>query len=285
MKIPPDVSEWLNLLARWIHVFAGIMWVGTTYFFTWLDGRFHDAPPHGAGDDGKVWMVHSGGFYVVEKRGELELERVLHWFRWEAAITWLSGFFLLGLLYYMGGGLIDPDVRGAFLSHFGNGMLAEHYEAFTVAVGLLTLVVAWIVYDVMHMSPLGKNEAAFAVVSYALVVAVAYGLTRVLSGRAAYIHVGAMFGTIMAANVWMRILPSQKKMIAALKAGRQPDAALSASAKLRSKQNTFMAVPLVFTMISNHFPIATYGNEQYNWVILSVLILLGWGAAKLIRRA
>ncbi|MCA1594086.1 MAG: urate hydroxylase PuuD [Acidobacteria bacterium] len=282
MKIPPNISEWLNLLARWIHVFAGILWVGTTYFFTWLDGRFHDAP-HGAGDDGKVWMVHSGGFYVVEKRTGLELERVLHWFRWEAAITWLSGFFLLVLLYYMGGGLLDPDSPGLFVPGLGIIWRGVGVTEGTL-IGLGALVVAWLVYDLMHLTPLGKNEMGFAVVSYILVVAAAYGLSRVLSGRAAYIHIGAMFGTIMAANVWMRILPAQRKMIAALKEGREPDAALSAQAKLRSKQNTFMAVPVVFTMISNHFPVATYGHD-YNWVVLSVLILLGWGAAKLIRRA
>jgi uncharacterized membrane protein len=136
----------------------------------------------------------------------------------------------------------------------------------------------------MMLSPLGRNEKAFAVIAYGLIVAVAYGLTRVFSGRGAYIHVGAIFGTIMAANVWMHILPAQKKMIAALKEGRKPDERLSAQAKLRSKQNTFMAVPVVFIMISNHFPGVTYG-DRYNWLILSILILLGWIAAKFIRRA
>jgi len=136
----------------------------------------------------------------------------------------------------------------------------------------------------MMMSPLGRNERLFAVIAYCLVVAVAYGLTRVFSARAAYIHVGAIFGTIMAANVWMHILPAQRRMIAALKEGRKPDERLAAQAKLRSKQNTFMAVPVVFIMISNHFPGVTYG-DRYNWIILSILILVGWVAAKLIRRA
>ena len=140
------------------------------------------------------------------------------------------------------------------------------------------------VYDLMMISPLGRNEKLFAVIGYLMVTGVAYGLTRVLSGRAAYIHVGAMFGTIMAANVWMRILPAQKKMIAAIKEGRKPDEALSAQAKLRSKQNTFIVVPVVLIMISNHYPGVTYG-ERYNWLILAILILLGWGAAKFIRRA
>ena len=134
------------------------------------------------------------------------------------------------------------------------------------------------------LSPLGRSELGFAAVAYVLIVGIAYGLTHVLSGRAAYIHMGAMFGTIMAANVWMRILPAQRKMIAAIREGRTPDQKLAAQAKLRSKQNTFIVVPVVFLMISNHFAGVTYG-ERNNWLILSILILLGWSAAKLIRRA
>jgi uncharacterized membrane protein len=218
-------------------------------------------------------MVHSGGFYMVEKRKVPdELSRKLHWFRWEAGTTWLSGIGLLILLFYLGGGaLVDQDV-----SNISVGA--------AVALGIGLLIVAWLVYDLMMISPLGRNEKLFAIISYVLIVGITYGLTRVLSGRAAYIHVGAMFGTIMAANVWMRILPAQKKMIAAIKEGRKPDDALSAQAKLRSKQNTFIVVPTVFIMISNHFPGVTYG-ERYNWAILSVLVLLGWGAAKFVRRA
>ena len=156
--------------------------------------------------------------------------------------------------------------------------------AAAIGIGIGVLIVGWIVYDLMMLSPLRKNEKAFAVIAYVMIIGVTYGLTRVFSGRAAYIHVGALFGTIMAANVWMRILPAQKKMIAALNAGQKPDDALGAQAKLRSKQNTFMAVPVVFIMISNHFPGVTYG-DRYNWAVLSILILVGWIAAKFIRRA
>lgn len=275
MTIDPTLSEWLNLIVRWVHVFAGIMWIGTTYYFTWLDARLTEEEKAVAntGNSARVWMVHSGGFYVVEKRKLPDLlSRKLHWFRWEAATTWLSGMLLLVVVYYLGGGaLVDRDV-----SNISVGA--------AVALGMGLLVVAWVAYDLMICSPLGKNERAFAVIAYIIVVAVTYGLTRVLSGRAAYIHVGAMFGTIMAANVWMRILPAQGKMIAAIKEGRKVDQALAAQAKFRSKQNTFMAVPVVFIMISNHFPGVAYG-DRYNWAILSVLILLGWGAAKFIRRA
>lgn len=275
MHLDPTISEWLNLILRWIHVFAGIMWVGTTYYFTWLDARLTEEEKAAAatGVPSQVWMVHSGGFYVVERRKVPDLaSRTLHWFRWEAATTWLSGFGLLVVLFYLGGGaLIDPDVR-------------ELSVPIATALGIGVLIVGWIVYDLLMLSPLGRNEKAFAVLAYVMIVTVAYGLTQVFSGRAVYIHIGAMFGTIMAANVWMRILPAQRKMIAALKAGNKPDDALSSQAKLRSKQNTFMAVPVVFLMISNHYASATYG-DRYNWLILSILVLVGWIVARFIRRA
>jgi uncharacterized membrane protein len=275
MNLDPTLSEWLNLLFRWIHVFAGIMWVGTTYYFTWLDARLTEEEKAAAttGVPPQVWMVHSGGFYVVERRKVPDLaSRTLHWFRWEAGVTWLSGFALLVLIFYLGGGaLIDRDVYDISVG-------------WAVLLGLGFIGASCFVYDVMIASPLGRHEKAFAVIAYVLIVALAYGLTRVFSGRAAYIHLGAIFGTIMAANVWMHILPSQKRMIAAHKEGRKPDDSLAARAKLRSKQNTFMAVPVVFIMISNHFPGVTYG-DRYNWLILSVLVLAGWIAAKFIRRA
>lgn len=273
--LDPTLSEWLNLLFRWTHVFAGIMWVGTTYYFTWLDARLteEEKAALNTGNDAQVWMVHSGGFYVVERRKVPDLvSRTLHWFRWEAAMTWLSGFALLVLVYYLGGGaLVDPDVRDISVGA-------------AVALGIGIIVACGVVYDVMMASPLGQHEKFFAAIAYVLIVVVSFGLTRVFSGRAAYIHLGAIFGTIMAANVWMHILPSQKKMIAALKEGRKPDERLAGRAKLRSKQNTFMAVPVVFIMISNHFPGVTYGDRN-NWIILSVLVLVGWIAAKFIRRA
>jgi uncharacterized membrane protein len=275
MILDPTLSEWLNLLFRWTHVFAGIMWVGTTYYFTWLDARLSEEEKAVAstGSPAQIWMLHSGGFYVVEKRKVPDLvSRTLHWFRWEAAMTWLSGFALLVLIYYLGGGaLIDRDVYDISLG-------------WAVALGIGVIVASGVVYDVMMASPLGRHEKAFAVIAYVLIVALAFGLTRAFSARAAFIHVGAIFGTIMAANVWMHILPAQRRMIAALKEGRKPDEQLAARAKLRSKQNTFLAVPVVFIMISNHYPGVTYG-EHYNWLILSGLVLAGWIAAKFIRRA
>jgi uncharacterized membrane protein len=275
LNLDPTLNEWLNLLFRWVHVFAGIMWVGTTYYFTWLDARLTEEEKAAAntGTPAQVWMVHSGGFYVVERRKVPDLvSRTLHWFRWEAGTTWLSGFGLLVIVYYLGGGvLIDPDVR-------------ELSVGVAVAIGIGVILAGGFIYDVMMQTPLARNEKLFAAVAYVLIVVLSYGLMQVFSARAAYIHVGAMFGTIMAANVWMHILPAQKKMIAALNEGRKPDDRLAAQAKLRSKQNTFLAVPVVFIMISHHYPGVTYG-DRYNWIILSILILLGWVAAKFIRRA
>lgn len=268
------LPEWLNLAVRWFHVFAGILWIGQTYYFTWLDGQFTAQEQAGRKGDGpaRVWMVHSGGFYVVEKqKAPAPLPAKLHWFRYEAAFTWLSGMVLLVLVYYLGGAFLDEDV--------------SHISLTTgIAIGLGLLVVTWVVYDLLVQSPLGRSHGLFAVVAYIAIAGIAYGLCHLMSGRAAYIHVGAMFGTIMTANVWMRILPAQRKMIAALKEDKAPDATLAERSKLRSKHNTFMVMPLVFIMISNHFPVASYG-DRYNWAILTVLILAGWAAAKIVRNA
>ena len=259
--------EWINLAARWIHIYVAILWVGQTYFFMWIEGRLTEGE---AEDAGKVWMVHSGGFYVVEKQKIPELlPRTLHWFKWEAAFTWLSGMVLLIVVYYMGGLLVDTSVADISA---GQG----------AAIGLGMLAVSWAVYDLLWLSPLAKTEWLAATISFVLVVAVAFGLTKVFSGRAAYMHVGAMFGTLMAANVWMRILPAQRQMVAALQEGKPADLTLATRAKFRSKHNSFMVVPLIFIMVSNHFPVATYGNN-YGWLVLSVLVLAGWGAARLIR--
>ena len=262
------LSEWLNLIVRWVHVFAAILWVGTTYYFTWLDGQLRRA----AGEPGgRVWMVHSGGFYTVEKQKALGVAPGdVHWFRWEAMTTWLSGLLLLVIVFYAGGLMVDP--------------IAAPVSAGTgIAIGVAALVVGWIVYDLLAGSALARHEALFAVVAFAGIVAAMAVLSRFLSPRATYIHIGALFGTIMALNVWMRILPPQRRMIAAAAHGEAIDPTLGAGAKHRSKHNTFLAVPTAFIMISSHFPTATYGH-QYGLIILAVLILVGWGAASVLRR-
>jgi uncharacterized membrane protein len=172
-------------------------------------------------------------------------------------------------VYYLGDGLIDPDV-------------ANISKQAGIAIGVGAMFAGWIIYDFAVRSPLGKSQSAFAGFGLVMTAAAAWGLMHVFSGRAAYIHVGAIYGTIMTLNVWMRILPAQRKMLAAVAAGEKFDASLGAQAKLRSKHNTFLAVPVVFLMLSNHYPVATYGNH-YGWEIMVGLVVAGWGAAKLIR--
>lgn len=268
-----SIREWLNLSLRWIHVFAGIMWVGQTYYFTWLDGQFNRLEKQVDGvASPSVWMVHSGGFYAVEKRKSLGVSaEQVRSFRWEAAMTWLFGMLLLVLVYYVGAGLIDPDV-------------ADISKTAGIAIGIGAILAGWIIYDLAVRSPLSRSPGAFLLFAFVATTAASWGLLHVFSGRAAFIHLGAMFGTIMTVNVWSRILPAQRKMLAAASAGAKFDPALGAQAKLRSKHNTFMAVPVVFLMLSNHYPVATYGN-RYNWYVVMALVLIGWAVAKIIREA
>jgi uncharacterized membrane protein len=273
-KVDFSIREWLNLGFRWFHVFAGIMWVGQTYYFTWLDGQFTRLEKKTSADGAalEVWMVHSGGFYSVEKKKSLGVSAdQVRWFRWEALMTWLGGMVLLVLVYYLGSGLIDPDV-------------ADISKRTGIAIGIGALIAGWLIYDLAVLSPLGKSPTGFVLFALVMIAAASWGLLHVFSGRAAYIHLGAIFGTIMTANVWSRILPAQRKMIAAAAAGTKFDMSLGAQAKLRSKHNTFLAVPVVFLMLSNHYPVATYGNH-HAWPILMALVILGWGAAKVIREA
>jgi uncharacterized membrane protein len=289
----PQLNDWLNLILRWAHVFASIMWVGATFFFTWLDGRFTELEekakknPDDKNPEKHVWMVHSGGFYLVEKQKNPQLmPQMLHWFKWEAAITWITGIFLFGLVYYHGGLMVEfedwPISKGA-----------------AIGMSLGFIAAGWAIYDLLWKFV--KNEIAGIAISFVLIAICAFvflgGATIDLFGahlllhpwhalfptRAAFMQLGVMLGTIMAANVWMRILPPQRRMVAALKAGLQPDLAKGAQAKTRSKHNTFIVFPVVFIMISNHYP-GTYGSP-HNWLILCAMVLLGWGAAIIIRRA
>lgn len=253
------LHEWLNLALRWTHVFAAILWVGATYYFTWLDRRFHTSDPD------EVWMVHSGGFYRVTKTKTPSGAHTLHWFKWEAAMTWLSGFPLLILVYYAGGLLVDDPAK------FRTAAIA----------GLVVIFAGWKVYDLLWLSPLSKSEPAAIAVSFVLMMALAWALPQVMTPRASWLHVGALLGTIMAANVWERILPAQRKLVAAVREGREPDARLAERAKFRSKHNTYIVIPVTLIMLSHHFPVATRG---YEWWMLGVFTLIGWAVAHVIRR-
>jgi len=264
------IREWLNLGLRWVHVIAGIGWIGTSLYFMWLDASLRKPDPPREGVQGETWLLHSGGFYRVERRivPPGQLPSPIHWFKWEAAMTWLTGFPLLVLIYYVTGGvyLVDPAVSSIT-------------PRAAVAVGLGLLIVSWLVYDLLWTSRLSHGSGRTAtVVSWALLFAVAYALTRVLSGRAAYLHVGAMLGTIMVANVWMRIVPAQREIIAAAEAGRTPDPRLSTRAKQRSAHNSYVTFPVIFTMLSPHYP-ATYAHPL-NWLILWLLIVIGAGVRR-----
>ena len=265
----PLLVEWLNLVVRWVHVLAAILWIGDSFLFMWMDSSLtRPARPREGDVAGELWMVHSGGFYEVVKRRTLaphELPSPLHWFKWQAYSTWFSGFLLMAIVYWMGSGaaLVEP----------GPGALHRH--AAILLSGVL-LLAAWWIYDALWMSPLGRREVAAAAVSLALLAASAFGVTRVFSGRAAFLQLGAMLGTVMASNVMMRIIPAQNRMLAATRAGQPMDAALGARAKQRSVHNHYLTLPVLFTMLSNHFP-STYGHPA-GWIVLLLLIALGMAA-------
>jgi len=252
---------------RWAHLVAGIAWIGSSFYFVWLDSHLAKLDTPRPGVEGELWMVHSGGFYQVEKRliGPGQMPKVLHWFKWEAMLTALTGGLLLVIVYYLHADtfLVDPAVS------------AISPRAATI-LSVSLLVVSWVVYDALWQSPLGRIGWPATALSLVLLGGLAYGLTHLLSGRAAWIHVGAIMGSIMVTNVWSRILPAQQKMIDATKEGRQPDLSQGLAAKRRSMHNSYMTLPVLFIMLSNHFP-AIYGNAL-GWLALVLLIVAGAAA-------
>ncbi|HEX5787517.1 MAG TPA: urate hydroxylase PuuD [Woeseiaceae bacterium] len=263
-------AEWLNLLLRWLHFVAGIAWIGSSFYFIWLDDHLR-APDHpgdasAAGGElhGEVWSVHGGGFYraVKFRTAPAVLPAPLHWFKWEAYATWLSGFGLLALVYWYGAGvyLVDPSV-------------ADLAPGAAIALSAAFVAGGYIVYDALCRSPLGRNERALGAVLLLLAGLLAFALCNVFSGRAAYLHFGAVLGTIMAGNVFFVIIPGQRRMVAALARGEAPDPAAGLNAKRRSVHNTWFTLPVLFTMISNHFPM-TYAY-QWNWAALIAIALAG----------
>ncbi|MFT5682332.1 MAG: putative membrane protein [Myxococcota bacterium] len=265
--IDPYISDWLNLLARWFHIVVGAAWIGTSFYFNWLNNNIR--PPKtdtGEGVKGELWSVHGGGFYQVRKVAVTagQLPETLHWFKYEAYFTWISGICLLIIVYYLGADrfLLDPSVSDISASA-GIGM------------GIATLVVGWLVYDLMCRSPLHKQPVAFAAIGFLLTTAVAYGLSQFLSPRAAYIHIGALLGTCMALNVFFVIIPGQRQMVDALEAGQEPNPEGGRRGSLRSLHNNYMTLPVLFIMVSNHYPI-TFGHK-HAWAVLAAIALLGAG--------
>ncbi|MFZ5608119.1 MAG: urate hydroxylase PuuD [Pseudomonadota bacterium] len=260
-----DVAAWLNLVLRWLHLIAGIAWIGSSFYFIWLDNHLRKNTDTPEGVAGSLWAVHGGGFYHKEKYlvAPAHLPAELHWFKWEAYTTWISGFFLLILIYYWGATLylIDPAKLA-----WSPGQAS--------AAGLGFLIGGWLVYDRLCRSPIGRDNALFGVIWFAILTAGAYFATRIFSDRGAFIHVGAVIGTVMAANVFMVIIPNQKKMVAAMLAGETPDAALGIRAKQRSLHNNYMTLPVLFIMISGHYPMTFSG--PWNWAVLAGLGAVGW---------
>ena len=264
----PYILEWMNMLVRWLHVITGIAWIGASFYFVWLDNSLR---PPAAGSElakkgvaGELWAVHGGGFYNPQKYlvAPAELPAELHWFKWEAYSTWLSGFALLVIVYWLNAQAMMVDRSVADLT-----------SGQAIGLGLGSLVAGWIVYDLLCRSPLGRHDLAFGVVVFALLVGAAWMLTHFLSGRAAYIHVGAMIGTIMVANVAMVIIPGQRKMVAAMRAGQKPDPVYGIRGKQRSVHNNYFTLPVLFIMISNHFAM-TY-RHPHAWAVLGTIMAAG----------
>lgn len=255
--------EWMELLTRWLHVIVGVAWIGTSFYFVWLNNHLRPPPEADEQVSGELWSVHGGHFYRVMRFrvAPARLPETLHWFKWEAYATWITGAVMLVLVYYLG--------SDGFLLDLSRGI----GKAAAIAVGVGAIVGGWLVYDLLCKSPLRRSPVGFAVVALGLATAAAYGLTQVLSARAAYLHVGAMLGTCMAANVFFVIIPNQRRMVDAMIRGEEPDGALGAAGALRSLHNNYMTLPVLFIMISTHYPM-TYGHG-WNWAILAGISVCG----------
>ncbi|WP_394220736.1 urate hydroxylase PuuD [Alteromonas gracilis] len=260
--------DWISLFVRWFHVVAGVAWIGASFYFIWLDNNLRTPPKwkQDKGIKGDLWAIHGGGFYEVAKYayGPEKMPETLHWFKWEAYTTWLSGFVLLIIVYYFGASayLIDPSV---------NAMS----PAMAISLGLGLIFGGLALYEFACRSPLAKYPLAFGIGLIALICVVSYLSTQWFSGRGAYIHVGALIGTIMAGNVFFNIMPNQRKMVAAVADKNDIDPHWGASAKLRSVHNNYFTLPLLFIMISNHYPI-TYQHPHNYLVLIAMMAAAAW---------
>ena len=259
------IADWLSLAIRWAHIITGIAWIGSSFYFVWLDSHLEAPAKHKQGVEGEIWMVHSGGFYEVNKITVVPeaMPKKLHWFVWEATFTWITGALLMVVIYYFGAEMFMVDRNVADISPLA-----------AVAIGVGTIAVAWFAYDFFWATRFAdENEPAANALFVVVLVGLTIFFTQVLSGRAAFIHTGALMGTLMAANVWRRIIPAQRALIAARTAGTDPDPAFGKKAKQRSMHNNYMTLPVVFCMFSAHYPMTFRG--ELNWLILLALFAVG----------
>jgi len=256
------LMEWLNIIVRLMHITFGIAWIGASFYFVFLENALNRTEDVRDELAGNLWAVHGGGFYYLEKYkvAPKTLPKHLHWFKYEAYFTWVSGFSLLFVVYYFNAKamLIDSNIM-------------DLSPAAAIGIGVGSFVVAWVLYDLLCKSPLIKNPLAFALVGFALLTGFAFFYAHVFNARAAYIHFGAMIGSLMAANVFFVIIPGQKAMVAAAKIGQPVDPSYGKKALARSLHNNYFTLPVLFVMVSNHFP-STFGN-QYSWAVLAAISL------------
>jgi uncharacterized membrane protein len=258
------LGAWLEFALRWLHVITGIAWIGSSFYFIALDLGLRREPKPASGADGEEWQVHGGGFYHIEKYmvAPAQLPEHLTWFKWESYWTWLSGFALLAVVYYLGAEfyLIDPEV-----------MELAPWQA--ILISMASLALGWVLYNTLCRAFVEADQTLLMAALFAVLVAASWGYTQVFSGRAALLHLGAFTATIMSANVFLVIIPNQKIVVADLKAGRAPDARYGKIAKQRSTHNNYLTLPVLFLMLSNHYPLAF--ASPYNWAIASLVFLMG----------
>lgn len=257
--------EWINLFVRWFHVIAGIAWIGASFYFVWLDNSLKNPPQskQDKGIAGDLWAIHGGGFYEVAKYklGPEKMPEQLHWFKWEAYTTWLTGMVLLWVVYYVGAESFLIDNRKLALSSWQ-----------ATALGLGFICAGFVVYEALVKSPLRHKNGLFGLVLFGFLTFLSWLADQLFSDRGAYIHVGAVIGTIMAGNVFFGIMPAQRALVDAVQRGEAPDPRYGAFAKLRSTHNNYLTLPLIFIMISNHYPM-TYAH-QHGWAVLAGIIFI-----------
>ena len=256
--------EWLSFAVRWLHVISGIAWIGSSFYFIALDLGLRRADELPAGASGEAWQVHGGGFYHIQKYlvAPERLPERLTWHKWESYFTWMSGFALLCIVYYAGADLylIDRQVLDM-----------DRNTAIAISLGILAG--GWLVYDLLCRSPLGHRPTLLMILLYGILLCLSWLLTQIFTGRAAFIHLGAVTATIMTGNVFFIIIPNQKIVVADLRAGRTPDAKYGRIAKLRSTHNNYLTLPVLFLMLAIHYPLAF--AVEYNWLIASLVFLVG----------